>query len=370
MTVRTRFAPSPTGSLHLGGARTALFNWLFARKNNGTFILRIEDTDVERSTQESASGIIESLSWLGLNWDAGPFFQSDRLAIYNEHLAQLKNQGSIYPAFETKEELAALRERALLEKRNPVYDRAALALSKAQVDTLLASGKPFVWRFKVNLGVTQVPELLMADGDYTVNHDTLGDFVITRPGTLEHPGMPLYNFVCAVDDALMQISHVIRGVEHLPNTAKQIMLYQAFGYPLPQFVHLPLIMKNGKKMSKRDVDALGNFPVSILERREIGYLPAATLNHLALLGWTAADGEEILSLPRLQSDFALDRLSKSNANFDESKYAFLNAHYIKTLPEAELIALAQPFFSGCKPPIRAAGAGDLAAINFNWAHSR
>ncbi len=346
MKVRTRFAPSPTGSLHVGGARTALFNWLFARKHHGTFILRIEDTDVARSTHESAQGIIESMKWLGLDWDEGPFFQSDRLQIYKDHLDKLKKESFIYPAFESKEELEAMRAKAVAEKRNPIYDRASLKLSQQEVDAKINSGAEFVWRFKVpDEGYTPVPELLMADADYRLQNNTIGDFVITRPGTKEHPGMPLYNFVCTVDDALMNITHVIRGVEHLPNTVKQVLLYQALGYAPPQFVHLPLIMKNGKKMSKRDADPQGRFPVSVLERRDLGYLPEATLNHLALMGWSSPDGEEIFSQEKLIKDFDLNRLSKANANFDEDKYLFLNSHYLKELSDEALAALVKPYLT-------------------------
>ena len=349
MKVRTRFAPSPTGSLHVGGVRTALFNWLFARKNNGTFILRIEDTDVERSTEASAQGIIESLQWLGLNWDEGPFFQSARAEIYREHLRLLQDKGAIYPAFESKEELEARRATAMAEKRNPMYDRVSLKFSKEEVQRKMDAGESFVWRFKVpDEGYTEVPERLMADADYRLKNDTIGDFVITRPGTKNEPGVPLYNFVCAIDDALMEITHVIRGVEHLPNTAKQLLILHALGYPSPEYIHLPLIMKHGKKMSKRDIDADGRFPVSVLERRDLGYLPEATLNHLALLGWSPADGEEIFTLEKLIASFDLDRLSKSNANFDEDKYFFLNAEYIKNMASEALLPLLLPYFEKAK----------------------
>lgn len=344
MQVRTRFAPSPTGSLHVGGARTALFNWLFARQHHGEFILRIEDTDFERSTTASAQGIIESLQWLGLNWDETPYFQSQRTAIYLEHLHRLQAQGAIYPAFESKEELVAMRQRAMAAKCNPIYDRAALKLSAAEINLKMDAGEEFVWRFKVPTGeYTKVPELLMADANYQIRNETIGDFIITRPGTKNKPGMPLYNFVCVVDDALMHISHVIRGVEHLPNAAKQVLLYQALGYALPLFVHLPLIMKNGKKMSKRDPNIEEKFPVSVLERRDLGYLPETTLNHLALLGWSSATGEEILSVDRLIAEFDLARLSKSNANFDEDKYLFLNAYYLRNLDDAVLLAKVMPY---------------------------
>lgn len=342
----TRFAPSPTGSLHLGGARTALYNWLFARRNNGTFILRIEDTDLERSTDEAAKEIIESLHWLGLDWDKGPYFQSKRMPIYIDHLNQLREKGVIYPAFETKEELEAIRQKAISEKRNPIYDRSALNLSKEMIQEKMDKGETFVWRFKVpDAGFTIVPEYLMSDGSYRVKNDTIGDFVITRPGTKANPGMPLYNFVCTIDDALMDITHVIRGIEHLPNTPKQILLYQSLGYSLPKFYHLPLITKHGKKMSKRDKHESIEFPVSVLGRRALGYLPEATINHLALLGWSPPDAEELFSIDKLIKEFGVDRLSKSNANFDEDKYLFINAHHLKKMPDKELFNKVIPFFN-------------------------
>jgi glutamyl-tRNA synthetase len=242
-TIVTRFAPSPTGYLHVGGARTALYNWLFARRQSGKFILRIEDTDVERSTDDSTRGIFESLQWLGLNWDEGPYYQSKRLDIYREHLNRLYSKGWIYPAFDTKEELEAMRARAMAEKRNPIYDRSSLKLSSDEVASRIAAGDEFTWRFKVpDEGYTDVPELLMGGEENRVKNDALGDFIITRPGTQDNPGMPLYNFVCTVDDALMGVTHVIRGVEHLTNAARQVLLYHALDYSVPYFVHLPIII--------------------------------------------------------------------------------------------------------------------------------
>jgi glutamyl-tRNA synthetase len=343
--IRTRFAPSPTGSLHLGGVRTAFFNWLFARQNNGKFILRIEDTDAERSTEESAKGIIESMKWLGLDWDEGPFFQSERLDIYNQHLNKLREEGKIYPAFDTMEELEAMREKAREAKQNPIYDRRALELSTAEIEAKMKAGEPFVWRFKVDMDeYTDIPELLMGnEKDHKIKNSTFGDFIITRPGTLENPGMPLYNFACVIDDALMRISHVFRGMEHLPNTPKQVLLYKAFGYEVPKFIHMPIIMKNGKKMSKRDPDYDPNFPVSILERRDLGYLPEATLNFLALLGWSHPESQELLTVEEILKDFSTDRLNKANANFDEGKYAHINGWHLKNYPNEKLVDMVTPF---------------------------
>ncbi|MCC6547247.1 glutamate--tRNA ligase [Candidatus Sumerlaeota bacterium] len=343
--MRVRFAPSPTGFLHLGGARTALFNWLLAKQNNGVFILRIEDTDAERSTEESTGQILDSLQWLGLQWDEGPYFQSQRLELYREHIERLYKEGKIYPAFESPEELEAERERALAEKRNPIYNRASLRLPKEEVDRRLAAGERFVWRFKVpDEGHTDVPETLMSGAaDCKFENAAMGDFVISRAGTMKEPGWPLYNFCCVVDDALMGISHVIRGQEHLSNAARQVLLYQAFGYPVPTFTHLPLIMKNNKKMSKRDKDADPAFPVSVSGRRDLGYLQEATVNFISLLGCSYPMEEEIFPVDVLIKNFNLDRLQKSNANFDEDKYLFQNAWYLRNLPREDVVERVKPF---------------------------
>lgn len=343
--VRVRFAPSPTGFLHLGGARTALFNWLLAKKTGGKFLLRIEDTDAERSTDASTGQILESLKWLGLDWDEGPFFQSQRLDIYREHIDRLYKAGWIYPAFEKPEELEAEREKALAEKRNPIYNRASLKLPADEIQRRLDSGVPFVWRFKVpDEGFTEVPETLMSGAsDCRFENAAMGDFVISRAGTLQNPGWPLYNFCCVVDDALMAITHVIRGQEHLSNAARQVLMYKAFGYEVPTFTHLPLIMKNNKKMSKRDAEADPRFPVSIAGRRELGYLKEATINFIALLGCSYPIEEEIFTLDVLIQNFSLERLQKSNANFDEDKYLFQNGWYIRNMPRPEVVARVKPF---------------------------
>lgn len=341
----TRFAPSPTGYLHVGGARTALYNWLFARKNGGKFILRIEDTDAERSTQSSTDGILESMAWLGLDWDVGPIFQSERLDIYYSMMDKLKTAKLIYPAFETKEELEAMRAKAMAEKRNPIYDRASLKLSEDEVQSRIHSGEQFTWRFRIpDTGVTEVPELLMGSEQTRFENQAIGDFIISRPGTIDKPGMPLYNFVCAVDDALMNITHVIRGVEHFTNAARQVLLHQALGNTIPTFLHLPLIMKNGKKMSKRDIDADGKYPVSVAARAELGYLPEATLNHLALLGWSHPEGKELLEMEDMLENFDLARLNKANANFDEKKYLHFNSYHIMKKSDEDLFELLKPYF--------------------------
>ncbi|MDX2176812.1 MAG: glutamate--tRNA ligase [Candidatus Sumerlaeia bacterium] len=359
MTIRVRFAPSPTGYLHVGGARTALFNYLWAKKNGGTFILRIEDTDEERSTEDSVAQIYESMRWLGLHWDEGPVRQSDRAALYQEALRKMEAGGHLYRAFDTKEELEEIREQARLEKRNPIYDRRALRLTPAEVQAKLDAGVPFVWRFRVpDEGATRVPDTLQGEGECVFQNSEIGDFIITRPGTIANPGGPLYNFCCAVDDAEMRITHVIRGADHLSNTARQILMLEALGAAIPQYTHLPLILKGGKKMSKRDVDADGRFPVSVSARRDLGYHPEATFNFLALLGWSFDGEREILTRDEIINAFSLDRLSKSNANFDEDKYLFLNGWYTRHLPTATIVARVRPF-------LEAAGF-DLASRTDEW----
>ncbi|MCB2155628.1 glutamate--tRNA ligase [bacterium] len=355
MTVRVRFAPSPTGFLHVGGARTALYNWLWARHNNGTFILRIEDTDAERSTEESTQQILDSLEWLGMKWDEGPFYQSKRGDVYEEHLRRLVESGHAYRCFCTPERIDGLRQQAMAEKRNFTYDRACLKLSEEEVEQRLADGVPFTWRFRVPEGETNVPEtLLSGTADCRFVNEDLGDFNLTRAGTEGNWGKPLYNFCCAIDDADMQITHVIRGSDHLTNTARQMMVLEALGYPVPTYTHLPLIMKANKKMSKRDEDADPRFPVSVSARRDLGYLHEATMNFIALAGWSFDDKAEIFSAEDLIEKFSLDGLSKSNANFDEDKYLYMNGYWLRNLPPAEIVERAKPFLerAGLSAPER------------------
>lgn len=342
--IRVRFAPSPTGFLHVGGARTALFNWLWARKNDGQFILRIEDTDQTRSTQESTDQILESFQWLGIEWDEGPFFQSERLDLYRAALDQLIREGKAYPAFETKEELDAKREEAMKAGREPVYDRAALSLSPEEIERKIAAGVPHVYRLKApESGYTEVADTNMGGEGARFENAKIGDFIITRPGTPEEPGWPLYNFCAAVDDHDMGITNVIRGVEHLGNAAKQILIMQALGCEPPTYTHLPLINKKGKKMSKRDADADPRFPVSVSGRRELGYLKEACLNFFCLLGWSHPEGEEIFPVDEAIKHFSLDRLQKSAAEFDEDKFLHQNAWYIRNLSAEKIYDLALPY---------------------------
>ena len=350
--VRVRFAPSPTGFLHVGGARTALFNWLWARKNDGKFILRIEDTDLERSTEESTAQILDSLKWLGLEWDEGPYYQRERIAVYLEQLERLRKDACIYPAFESKEELEEMRERAQKEGRTRVYDRRSLDIEPEEVARRMETGDPYVWRFRVpDEGYTEVPETLLGGADTRFKNAEIDDFIITRPGTMETPGIPLYNFACAIDDALMGITHVIRGADHLANTAKQVLLMKALGFEPPVYTHLPLIMKDKKKMSKRDEEADPRFPVSVSARRELGYLKQATVNFLALLGWSFPGDKELFTVQELIAAFDLDRLQKANANFDEDKYLFQNGWYIRNLPLEGLTEKVIPFLEKAGLPL-------------------
>ena len=346
MTVVTRFAPSPTGFLHIGGVRTALYNWLFARKNKGKFLLRIEDTDRARHQDASVDQILESLNWVGIDWvNDELIFQSKRHEIYKKYFEELKAGGHIYPAFETQEELDAMRQKAMAEKRPAVYDRSALNMSVDERQSRIEAGEPHVWRFKVPDGETVVPDLLMGGDECRFANSQVGDFAITRPSAAGEDIQLLYNFVVTVDDALMDITHVIRGVEHLGNAAKQTILYNALGFDVPQFCHLPLIMKAGKKMSKRDEDADPRFPVSTTARRDLGYLPEATINYLALLGWSSPDENELFHVDELIKNFSLDRLSKSNANFDEDKYLHINGWHIRNLNNEELVNRLTPYLS-------------------------
>lgn len=325
--LRVRFAPSPTGFLHIGGARTALFNYLFARHNNGKFILRIEDTDKERSTKESVDAIINGLTWLGLHWDEGPFHQSQRTALYKQHVEQLINEGKAYRCYCSPEELESKRTKAIAEKRKPVYDRTCRD-RKEQPE-----GKPYVIRFKSPFyGTTMVKD--MVKGNITFNNEELEDFVILRSD-----GSPTYNFVVVVDDVDMRITHVIRGDDHLNNTPKQIFLYNAFDYPIPQFAHIPLIHGTDKaRLSKR------HGATSVDAYKEEGYLPEALINYLVRLGWSSGD-KEVFTMREMIDNFSFDSVSKSAAVFNPEKLLWLNATYIREKSAEELLALLEPLIS-------------------------
>ncbi|MBF8278281.1 MAG: gltX [Candidatus Brocadiaceae bacterium] len=292
--VRVRFAPSPTGYLHIGGARTALFNWLFARHNKGIFLLRIEDTDQQRSTPEATQAILDSMQWLGLNWDEGPFFQSDRLSIYKKHADNLVLQNKAF------------------------YDTDA-------------EGRKAI-RFKMLDGVTEINDLIHG----VISFDTalIEDFVI-----LKADGFPTYNFACVVDDAEMGITHVIRGDDHISNTPKQIALYNAFGFKLPEFAHIPMILgEDGSRLSKR------HGATSVTEYRDKGYLPQALVNFLALLGWSPGNDQEIITLAEMIEKFSLKRAVKTSAQFNNTKMDWMNGQYIKSIPVEQLSPYTRGFF--------------------------
>jgi len=322
----TRFAPSPTGYLHIGGARTALFNWLFARRHGGTFILRIEDTDQERSTPESVVAILEGMTWLGMTWDEGPYYQTERRELYRKEAKRLLAEGKAYRCVCTPEELDRRREAARAKGEKPRYDRRCRDLPPSG-----AEGKPFVVRFKAPLsGTTIVRDLLR--GDIAYENEELDDLVLLRSD-----GSPTYNFVVVVDDATMGITHVLRGDDHLNNTPKQVLLYEALGTLLPRFGHFPLIHgMEGGKLSKRQDD------VSVMAYRDRGFLPEAMVNYLVRLGWGHGD-QEIFSVEELTRIFSLESVGKSPSRFDPEKLLHLNAHYIKTGNPERLAALLVPF---------------------------
>jgi glutamyl-tRNA synthetase len=323
--VATRFAPSPTGELHIGGARTALFNWLYARRHGGKFILRIEDTDRERSTQEFVQAILDSMRWLGLTWDEGPFYQTERMNLYRREAERLLATGKAYRCICTPEELDRRREEMKARKEKPRYDGRCRNLPPEA-----AEGKPCVVRFKTPTGgQTVVRDLLR--GDVTFENGELDDLVLLRSD-----GTPTYNFVVVVDDAAMGITHVLRGDDHLNNTPKQLLIYEALGYPPPRFGHFPLIHgMEGGKMSKRDAET------SVMKYRDMGYLPEAVVNYLARLGWGHGD-QEIFSLEQLQELFSLEHVNLSPSRFDINKLLHLNAHYIKEADPERLALLLVP----------------------------
>lgn len=322
--VRVRFAPSPTGHLHIGGARTALFNWLFARHHNGVFILRIEDTDRSRSTEQYIESIIEAMKWLGLDWDEGPFRQTERLDIYRKYAYQLLKEGKAYRCYCTPEELEERRQQALKEGKPPRYDRRCREL-REPLD------KPFAIRFKMPLeGETVVNDLVK--GKVVFKNAELEDLVILRSD-----GTPTYNFCVVVDDFDMKITHVIRGEDHLNNTPKQIHIYHALGMKLPEFAHIPMILGSDKaRLSKR------HGATSVLSYRDEGYLSEALVNYLVRLGWSYGD-KEIFTRQELIEYFSLDNVGKANAIFNPEKLLWLNSEYIKMTDEKKLFELVRPF---------------------------
>ena len=322
----TRFAPSPTGYLHIGGARTALFNWLFARRFGGKFILRIEDTDQERSTPEATQAILDGMSWLGILWDEGPFFQMERMDLYRKEADRLLSEGKAYRCICTKEELDARREQMKAAGEKPRYDRRCIDLPPEATE-----GKPHVVRIKTPpSGKTIVHDFFR--GEVAFDNSELDDIILLRTD-----GSPTYNYVVVVDDASMGVTHVLRGDDHLNNTPKQIIIYQALGHPLPQFGHFPLIHgMEGGKLSKRQDD------VSVMAYKDRGFLPEAMVNYLVRLGWGHGD-QEIFSIEEMTQYFSLEHVGKSPSKFNLDKLLHLNAHYIKTSEPARIAQLLQPF---------------------------
>jgi glutamyl-tRNA synthetase len=327
--VRTRFAPSPTGYLHLGGARTALFSWAFARHFGGTFILRIEDTDLERSTPEAVQAILDGMKWLGLDHDEGPFYQMQRMDRYREVVAQMLAAGTAYHCYSSPEEVEAMRERQRAAGEKPRYDGTWRPEPGKTLPPVPQDRKPVV-RFKNPLD-GDVTWNDMVKGMITISNRELDDLVIARPD-----GTPTYNFCVAVDDWDMRMTHVIRGDDHVNNTPRQINILRALGAPLPEYGHVPMILgADGEKLSKR------HGAVSVMEYPAQGYLPEAMLNYLARLGWSHGD-DEIFSMEQLCSWFDVNHLSKSPAQFNPEKLAWLNNHYIKQSDNARLETLVRP----------------------------
>ncbi len=340
MSVRVRFAPSPTGPLHIGGARSALFNWLFARHYGGVFIIRIEDTDLERSSRRSEENILDSMRWLGLDWDEGvgvggaygPYRQTERLDIYQHYAGILLEKGFAYHCYCSEAELAAEREKMMAEGKTPKYTGRCRNLTPADCARLEAEGRKPVVRFHVPAKETiHISDLVR--GDVYFEYGDIGDFIIVKSD-----GIPTYNFAVVVDDHTMAVSHVIRAEEHLSNTPRQVLLFDAFGWKAPEFAHVSLILgKDRSKMSKR------HGATAIEQYREKGYLPEAMVNFLALLGWSPGGEEEVLSPDELKQQFSLERVAKSPAVFDLDKLNWLNGHYIRKAPLERLVALAVPF---------------------------
>ena len=334
--LRVRFAPSPTGYLHVGGARTALFNWLYARHFGGTFILRIEDTDTERSTKESVDAILQGMEWLGLDWDEGPFYQTANFPLYQQHVQKLLDEGKAYRCWCSSEELEAKREAAMAEGRKPKYDGTCRHRQDQPLD------QPHVIRFKApEEGETAFNDLIK--GRIAFPNAELDDLIIARTD-----GTPTYNFCVVIDDALMRISHVIRGDDHVNNTPRQIQLYEALGYPVPLFAHVPMILGSDKaRLSKR------HGATSVIAYREMGYLPEALTNYLVRLGWSHGD-DEIFSRQEMVEKFDITNVGRAPSVFNPDKLNWLNAHYIKQAEPARLAELL-------KPHLATRGVSDTAA---------
>lgn len=340
--VRVRFAPSPTGELHIGGARTAIYNWAFAKAMGGSFILRIEDTDPERSTEENKQVILRAMKWLGLTWDEGPevggdfgpYLQTQRFDTYTSALERLKQRDAVYPCFCTKEELD--EKRAAAEKSEggySGYDRTCRNLSKEEAQRRIEAGEPHVWRLKVpeNHGPIEFHDAVYGDMSFPI--EVMDDMILVRTD-----GTPTYNFAVVCDDANMQITHVIRGDDHLSNTPRQILIYEALGFEVPTFAHLSMILgADGRKLSKR------RNATSVEQYQAMGYLPDALVNFLALLGWSLNGETTIIPREVLCKEFSLERITRKDAIFDETKLDWMNGEYIKAMGAKAWVDAVSPF---------------------------
>ena len=346
--IRTRFAPSPTGHLHIGNARTAIMNWIFARHSNGEFILRVEDTDRERSTAESEQSILGDLKWLGLDWDegpdkggsCGPYRQSERLDLYDHYLKELLSSGDVYPCYCTAEELEARREEQLAKGESPQYNGHCRHLSEAQIQAYKTEGRAFSYRFKAETENVTFRDLVR--GEVTVPGEQIGDFIIARPD-----GMPMYNFGCVIDDHLMAISHVIRGDDHVSNTPRQVLIYRTLGWEPPIFAHIPMILgADRQRLSKR------HGATSVDQYHEQGYLADALVNFLSLLSWSSETGDEVLSRERLIQEFDFKRITRSSAVFDIEKLNWMNGLYIRAMEPETLAKCLLPYSQSAGFPVQ------------------
>ncbi|KXS49900.1 MAG: nondiscriminating glutamyl-tRNA synthetase [Halanaerobium sp. 4-GBenrich] len=340
--IRLRFPPSPTGKIHIGNMRTALFNWLVAKQKDGELVLRIEDTDQARSTKEFENIIIQEMEWLGLDADEGvgiggdygPYRQTERIDLYQEYADKLLELGHAYKCYCTKEELDEMRKKAIDNDEMPRYDGSCRNLSEEERAAYEAEGREPVLRFRLPKAEKEIIVEDLIRGNVSFSSSVLDDFIIFKSD-----GMPTYNFAVVIDDALMKISHVIRGEDHLSNTPKQILIYEALGFDLPKFAHLPLILDENKaKLKKRGKDS-----VYIGEFREQGYLPEALFNFMALLGWSTGDEEEILSQSEIIDRFAIEDVNKSGAVFDREKLNWMNGKYIRAAELNRIVELSMPF---------------------------
>lgn len=361
MTVRVRFAPSPTGYLHIGGARTALYNYLFAKKMGGVFLLRIEDTDLERSKREYEVAMMNDLKWLGIEWSEGPdcpgaygpYRQSERMDIYKEKAWQLVNEGKAYVCFLSEAELQNLTEKAITENKAPhAYHGQYRDLSLADAKARIEKGDEYVIRFKTPMKTYKFTDHVR--GEVEFGEDMVGDFVLLRSS-----GMPVYNFCCVVDDWLMKISHVIRAEEHLPNTLRQLMLYEAFGVKAPEFAHCSLLVgEDRQKLSKR------HGATSVKQYIEMNYLPEALNNYLCLLGWSHPEEKDIFSKEEIAPIFGIDRFNKAPALYDILKLNFFNGQHLRKLEISKLVELAETALPKAHPFQSQSGEWKAACMNF------